>query len=534
MRLLLLSVAVILAAILAAPVGTSASQPHHAGYDILSISDSTPGGHGDVSQQFTAVAGDHPIATATIQLPLNWDIAKIQSGQSEPIVGTGELRIDVGPPFRPTCDGVQEIFPLTIYDLGKLQGDPAEVETNWVAVGYTFAQFTMVVKDSAPGQSVEITLLTGIGPQTCTPMDLTLTFQGISTDNPDTGTNEGGQVVMTQPSIAGVNTWTVTMKKSPPEDPDPDHPVITRCDQIGIGATVSDGDSDGIGDGCDNCPSTSNADQRDSEHDGIGDVCDPDDDNDGILDGSDLCPSTAAGATVDANGCSQVQMDQDLDGYCDPGKSSTLCTGTDNCPANSNPGQEDWNNNGIGDACDDSDGDAIMDDVDNCRAVFNQFQIDGDLDGVGNACDNCPSAANSGQEDFNGNGVGDACEDSDGDTVMDDIDNCPAWPNTGQALPPWPVPPDDPDCDGWSSSDENVISTDPFDGCPDNTADDAWPADINNDGISDISDIALIAGSFGLAVPPAPVRHDVAPSLPDAVVDISDIAKVAGFFGQPC
>jgi 2-keto-3-deoxy-6-phosphogluconate aldolase len=101
--------------------------------------------------------------------------------------------------------------------------------------------------------------------------------------------------------------------------------------------------------------------------------------------------------------------------------------------------------------------------------------------------------------------------DTDGDGLANDCD------------------PDD-DNDTWNDVAEDIIDTDPLLAC----GTDAWPADINNDGVSDISDIVAVGSNFGKAVPPAPARHDVAPDPPDGVVDITDIARVGGFFGKSC
>jgi uncharacterized delta-60 repeat protein len=100
----------------------------------------------------------------------------------------------------------------------------------------------------------------------------------------------------------------------------------------------------------------------------------------------------------------------------------------------------------LGDDAPDTDGDGVPDNVDNCPGAANPGQQDTDNDGQGNACDadddndgdadgqdNCPVNANPAQQDADGDGAGDACDpNDDNDPYPDGQDNCPMTPNPGQ------------------------------------------------------------------------------------------------------
>ena len=127
--------------------------------------------------------------------------------------------------------------------------------------------------------------------------------------------------------------------------------------------------------------------------------------------------------------------DNDGDGWSDiPLNCTEVSCTKDNCVGVPNSGQEDADNDGIGDACEnDADGDGVDDNRDNCPTVSNLDQSDIDGDGVGDRCDNCVTVSNANQTDYDQDGFGDVCDDDiDGDSVSNSVDNCPFKFNPAQ------------------------------------------------------------------------------------------------------
>ena len=162
----------------------------------------------------------------------------------------------------------------------------------------------------------------------------------------------------------------------------------------GGSGNVPDNDGDGFANNVDNCPEVANPGQKDTDGNGIGDACESDSghtDDGGHEDGDHGGGSDGSGNVPDNDG----------DGFAN---------NVDNCPEVANLGQKDTDGNGIGDACEGDTGHTDDGGHEDGGSGGSGNVPDNDGDAFANNADNCPEVANPGQEDTDGNGIGDACE----------------------------------------------------------------------------------------------------------------------------
>ena len=233
-----------------------------------------------------------------------------------------------------------------------------------------------------------------------------------------------------------------------------------------------DSDGDGVGDNSDAFPNDA-SESVDSDGDGVGDNSDAfpndadesvDSDGDGVGDVNDLCSNTAVDTTVDANGCSDAQLDADGDGYEDtvddfpldatqwsdidgdgygdnwadsgwnasrvqgwPGVFVIGATTPDYCPnvfgnstADGYFGCLDADGNGVADLFEQNQTDDTGDSNGTDNTNQTNTTLDSDNDGVLDSDDNCPNTIPGRIVDANGCEIEDS-DDDDSNTILEGL-----------------------------------------------------------------------------------------------------------------
>ena len=236
----------------------------------------------------------------------------------------------------------------------------------------------------------------------------------------------------------------VEVETQPAEiDPDKDNDGVLNADDDFPNDATADKDTDGDGQ-----PDVAYTDETrdtidtirsdsDDDNDGWPDGADSDDfpldatrflhperdrDNDGVANGVDNCPLTSNGDQLDTDGNGQgdaCSSDADGDGHDD---------GADNCPITANPSQSDLDNDSIGDVCDsDIDGDGVANDEDQFSNDKDE-SVDTDKDGIGNNTDQdddndgVSDGEDNGTSPVDGSTLCSILRDCDGDGVLDGAD----------------------------------------------------------------------------------------------------------------
>lgn len=207
-----------------------------------------------------------------------------------------------------------------------------------------------------------------------------------------------------------------------PEDECPSDPDKTAPGVCGCGVPDADTDGDGTPDCLDACPNDPAKTAPGICGCGVADI---DTDHDATPDCLDACPDDPAKVAPGVCGCGVADVDTDKDGTPDcldgcPADPLKIAPGSCGC------GQSDYDYDGDGvpdciDSCPD-DPHKVVPGACGCGTP----DIDTDQDGHLDCFDNCPNVFNPYQEDYDQDGVGNACEiradiDGDGDVDLEDF-----------------------------------------------------------------------------------------------------------------
>ena len=179
-------------------------------------------------------------------------------------------------------------------------------------------------------------------------------------------------------------------------------------------------DATEVCDGVDNdCNGSVDEGFTDTDNDGSADCVDADDENDGILDADDNCPlkfnpgqedfdgdgiGNVCDDDADGDGCVSIEFYDSIIHTCWDCPDQVLdpqASGGDCVSGSTAPNSANKTK--------DSDGDGVFDKEDNCVNIRNELQLDDDDDKIGNACDSCPD---------------DSDNDADGDGICGNVDEC--------------------------------------------------------------------------------------------------------------
>ncbi len=265
----------------------------------------------------------------------------------------------------------------------------------------------------------------------------------------------------------------------PLEVGDPNDPTDTDDDGT-IDALDEDSDNDSVNDATDNCRVVSNPNQTNTDSDALGDACDPDDDNDGLTDTQEAAlglnplssDSDNDGApdlieVGDPNDPADTDDDGTIDALDEDSDDDGVNDATDNCRVVSNPAQDNYDGDLLGDDCDPDDDNDTLDDTleaglgldpkdpdfdedtiaDGHEVQFggedhdtdddgtiDPMDLDSDDDGHSDADEAGDTLLETPPIDTDGDGAPDYVDtDSDDDGVTDDLDNCPVVRNANQA-----------------------------------------------------------------------------------------------------